>query len=102
MNVLKIILPELVMIGLGISCRKWKFLSKTGINDMKFLVTNIMLPVAIFHALATADYNLETGKLVLIMFLMLLISFGIGFLLKPLMTGAYQKYLPFIVSVYEG
>ena len=55
MNVLKIILPVLVMIGLGISCRKWKFLSKTGINDMKFLVTNIMLPVAIFHALATAD-----------------------------------------------
>ena len=50
MNVLKIILPVLVMIGLGISCRKWKFLSKTGINDMKFLVTNIMLPVAIFHA----------------------------------------------------
>ena len=102
MNVLKIILPVLVMIGLGISCRKWKFLSKTGINDMKFLVTNIMLPVAIFHALATADYNLETGKLVLIMFLMLLISFGIGFLLKPLMTGVYQKYLPFMVSVYEG
>ena len=61
-----------------------------------------MLPVAIFHALATADYNLETGKLVLIMFLMLLISFGIGFLLKPLMTGVYQKYLPFMVSVYEG
>lgn len=102
MNVLKIILPVLVMIGLGISCRKWKFLSKTGINDMKFLVTNIMLPVAIFHALATADYNLETGKLVLIMFLMLLISFGIGFLLKPLMPGVYQKYLPFMVSVYEG
>lgn len=102
MNVLEIILPVLVMIALGISCRKWKLLSKTGIDNMKILVTNIMLPVAIFHALATADYNLETGKLVLIMFLMLLISFGAGFLLKPLMPGPYQKYLPFMVSIYEG
>ena len=62
MNVLKIILPVLVMIGLGISCRKWKFLSKTGINDMKFLVTNIMLPVAIFHALELLIIILKQGS----------------------------------------
>ena len=69
---------------------------------MKLLVTNIMLPVAIFHALATADYSVETWKLVGIMFVMLVVSFGVGFLLKPLMNGEYRKYLPFMVSVYEG
>ena len=75
---------------------------KSGIDNMKLLVTNIMLPVAIFHALATADYSVETWKLVGIMFVMLVVSFGVGFLLKPLMNGEYRKYLPFMVSVYEG
>ena len=36
------------------------------------------------------------------MFVMLVVSFGAGFLLKPLMNGEYCKYLPFMVSVYEG
>ena len=102
MKVLEIISPVLVMIILGILCRKWKLLNKNGIDNMKALVTNIMLPVAIFHALATSDYGAETAKLVGIMFIMLVVSFSIGFLMKPLMTENYRKYLPFMVSVYEG
>ena len=46
-----------------------------------------------FHALATAEYNKETGILILIMFVMLVVSFGLGFLLKPFLKGTYQKYL---------
>ena len=59
--------------------------------------------MAIFHALATSEYNKETGILVGIMFVMLVVSFSIGFLLRPLMPAErYRKYLPFMVSVYEG
>ena len=75
MKVLEIILPVLVMILLGMACRRLKLLDQHGINNMKVLVTQIMLPVAIFHALATAGYNKETGILVGIMFVMLVISF---------------------------
>ena len=102
MEILEIILPVLVMVALGMVCRKRKLLNQNGIDNMKILVTNIMLPVAIFHALATAEYSSETGILVLIMFVMLVISFGIGFLLKPFMEETYRKYLPFMVCVYEG
>ena len=103
MNVLEIVLPVLVMIVVGMLCRKWKILTRDGINNMKVLVTNVMLPVAIFHALATSDYNKETGILVGIMFVMLVISFSLGFAMRPLMPEQrYRKYLPFMVSVYEG
>ncbi len=102
MKVIEIILPVLVMLALGMACRRKKLLTKEGIDNMKILVTNIMLPVAIFHALATADYSLKTGKLVGIMFVMLLLSFALGFVLKPFMEEKYRKYLPFMVSVYEG
>ncbi len=102
MKVLEVVLPVFVMLFLGMACKRSKLLTKSGIDNMKMLVTNIMLPVAIFHALATADYSLETGKMVLIMFVMLVVSFGIGFLMRPLMTSTYRKYLPFMVSIYEG
>ena len=102
MEILEIILPVLVMVILGMACRKGKLLTQSGIDNMKILVTNIMLPVAIFHALATAEYSRKTGILVLIMLVMLVISFGIGFLLKPFMEETYRKYLPFMVCVYEG
>ena len=102
MKVLEIVLPVLVMILLGMACRKWKLLNQNGIDNMKVLVTQIMLPVAIFHALATSDYNKETGILVGIMFVMLVISFSLGFAMRPLMPEQrYRKYLPFMVSVYE-
>ena len=102
MDVLQIIMPVLVMIILGMLCRKWKILTGEGVANMKVLVTNVMLPVAIFHALATAEYNKETGILILIMLIMLVVSFSLGFVLKPFLKGKYQRYLPFMVSVYEG
>lgn len=102
MKVIEVILPVIVMLLIGVCCRKWKLLSSTGVQDLKFLVTSIMLPVAIFHALGTADYSRNTGILVGIMLVMLVCSFGLGFLLRPLMNKTYRRYLPFMVSVYEG
>ncbi|MGI8256132.1 AEC family transporter [Blautia difficilis] len=102
MDILQIVMPVLVMIILGMLCRKWKILTGEGVANMKVLVTNVMLPVAIFHALATAEYNKETGILILIMLIMLVVSFSLGFVLKPFLKGKYQRYLPFMVSVYEG
>ena len=32
----------------------------------------------------------------------ILLSFGMGFLLRPLVKEPYRKYVPFLVSVYEG
>lgn len=102
MRVVEIVLPVIVMLVLGIVCKKKKFLNREGIDNIKFLVTRIMVPVAVFHALATVHFTKETIILVVIILIMLLVSFGIGFLLKPLVKGPYQKYLPFMVSVYEG
>ena len=92
MKVLEIISPVLVMIILGILCRKWKLLNKNGIDSMKALVTNIMLPVAIFHALATSDYGAETAKLVGIMFIM--------FWHRISYEAAYDRKLPQVSAIY--
>ena len=48
MKVLEIVLPVLVMIVVGMLCRKWKILTRDGINNMKVLVTNVMLRLLFF------------------------------------------------------
>lgn len=83
------------MLVLGMACRKLKLLTKSGIDNMKLLETNIMLPVAIFHALATADYSVETWKLVGIMFVMLVI-----FRSRISVEAAYERRIPQVPAVY--
>lgn len=102
MKILSSLLPILIMLVIGVICKKKLLLSRTGIRDIKNLITSIVLPVAVFHALATADYNVNTLLLFACMMLVLLFSFGIGFVLRPILPAKYSRYLPFIVSVYEG
>ena len=101
-KILEALLPVLLMMGLGAFCKARGWLKQESINGLKFLATKIILPVAIFHALSTADYSSSIFKIVLIMFCMLLISFGAGFLVKGFVKPPYRKYVPFLVSVYEG
>ena len=84
MRILEIILPVLVMLVLGMACRKLKLLTKSGIDNMKLLVTNIMLPVAIFHALATADVRYAGGI----------------FRSRISVEAAYERRIPQVPAVY--
>lgn len=101
-QILTILLPIAVMIGVGAWCRASGFLSDTGIENIKKLVTKIVLPVAIFHALSTADYSAKTAVVVGLVFAVELLTFGVGFLLRRLLPEAYGKYIPFMVCLYEG
>ena len=98
-QILTILLPIAVMIGVGAWCRARGFLSDTGIENIKKLVTKIILPVAIFHALSTADYSVKTAVVVGLVFAVELLTFGVGFLLRRLLPEAYGKYIPFMVCL---
>lgn len=101
-KVIEVLLPVAVMIAIGVMCRKLKFLSDKGINELKFITTKILLPVAIFDALATNRFTKDSFVVIIIMLPALILSFGAGYLLKRFMKGTFQKYIPFMVSLYEG
>lgn len=101
-QILTILLPIAVMIGVGIWCRCSGFLTDAGIENIKKLVTKVILPVAIFHALSTAEYSTKTAVVVGLVFAVELLTFGVGFLLRRLLPAAYGKYIPFMVCLYEG
>ena len=82
LQILIILLPIAVMIGVGIWCRTSGFLTDDGIENIKKLVTKVILPVAIFHDLSTAEYSSKTAVVVGLVFAVELLTFGVGFLLR--------------------
>lgn len=100
--ILRTLIPVLLMIGLGAFLRRRRIFSDTTIAQLKTLLTQVILLIAIFHALATAEYNAQAWLRVGIMLAMMALSFAVGYALRPLVKPPFRKYIPFMVSVYEG
>ena len=64
MDMMKVLFPVLSMMLIGMFCRKSGLISEKGIQDLKTLMTQIILPVAVFNALATAEYGVHLFGLV--------------------------------------
>ena len=95
------VLPVLLMIGIGYFCNRRQIFDMNGLKGLKALLGDIMLPVVLFNAFFTASYSLR----VVVVFLVVYLGFGaaiaLGFLLRPLVKP-YGKYLPFLVASAEG
>lgn len=102
MEMLKALFPVLGMMLIGMFCRKSGLVSEKGIEDLKTLMTRIILPVAVFHALATAEYSLQLFGLVGLMLVFMILPFLLGYPLRPVIGKSYGRYTPFMVAVYEG
>lgn len=102
MNTVRVMLPVLVMIFMGVIFQKTGFISEKGMDDIKKYITKVALPVTIFHAMSIATMNKDTAMIIFAMFCMLAIAMIIGFLLRPLIKEPYKNYLPFMITVFEG
>lgn len=101
LQVVQMVLPVLVMIGIGYFCNRRQIFDSNGLSGLKALLGDIMLPVMLFNAFFTADYSIR----VIVVFIIVYLGFGaaiaIGFFLRPL-GKPYDKYLPFLLSSAEG
>lgn len=96
------ILPILVMLGMGMCFRRCSFVSVETVEGMKKIITKVILPVAIFNALGTAEYTAASWIMIGIMLIAIVATFLLGFLVKKLVREPYSQYVPYFVSVYEG
>ena len=102
MNVLAIVLPVFCMLGLGMAANRFGWISRAGMDGIKLVATNIMLPVVLVDALGMAEYNKVTLLLLAVMLVQLFIATGAGYLLRPLVGGSQSRYLPFLTATFEG
>ena len=101
-SVLTTLMPVLLTVLFGMLLRKRRVLSERTVSELKNLLTNNILPVVIFNALATAKLNDRSWIQIGFMMAILFAAFGLGFLARPLVREPYRKYVPFMVTLYEG
>lgn len=102
MDTVRVVSPVLILLVMGLICRRTKFFTPEGMEMAKKYVVDIALPVIIFHSMSTANLNEETVKVVLVMFGCLAAGLFIGFLIKGIVREPYRAYLPFLTTVFEG
>ena len=101
LEVMEMLLPVLVMIGIGFFCNKKQIFDMAGLKGLKDIIGGVMLPVTLFNAFMTAEYNLRVVVVFLVVFAGFGAAIGIGFLLRPFVKP-YGKFLPFLLASAEG
>jgi len=95
------VLPIVLMLLLGMLCRKKGILSPEGLAGIRSVVGDICLPVVLFNAFFTAHYS----RTVALTFLTVYIGFGAallaGFALRRL-VGTHGKFMPLLLTSAEG
>ena len=100
-KILSMVLPVLVMIGLGRLCAVQGILNDERHAGLKSIIGDILLPVVLFNAFFTAQYD---GKLLLVfvlVFIGCLIALLAGFALRRF-VAPYGKFMPLLMTSFEG
>lgn len=100
-GVLKVVLPVILMLGIGIVCRKTGLLKKSGIDGLKAVVVNVFLPAVLIKAFYQAEYSLRIVIIAAAMFLVCLLALALGFGVKKAIKGGARS-LPFLMTGFEA
>ncbi len=101
LSILQMALPVLITFGLGYLCKRKKIFSADGLAGLKAVVGNVTLPAVLFFAFFTAEYSGKIALTFATVFLSCVIGLILGFVLRRFVKP-YGKFLPFLVTNFEG
>ena len=100
MNVLATLLPILVMLGIGIFCRKKEILNDNILAGIKRLIMDVLMPVMIFSVTLSTTFSPTLLIMAAMSFVMNGAGLGVGKLTQRFL-GDYGTYHPYMLSGYE-
>lgn len=100
-GVLQTVMPVLLMLLIGMICRKRALLSREGINALKSVVVNITLPAVLVNAFATTRYTFMDVIIPLLMFLVCLAAWALGRVGARLFRMP-SRFVPFLTTGFEA
>ena len=101
LSITRMVLPVLIMFLLGWFCHYRKVISPQGLKGIKDLVSSVLLPVVLFNAFFTAEYSGKIALTFCTVYLACAAGLAAGFLLRRF-TGGHGRFLPFLVTNFEG
>lgn len=100
-QILNTILPVILILGIGIICRRTQMISREGIGALKNVVVNISLPAVLIGAFATMTYSWKNVVITLMMFMVCLISWFLGKIIKNVFHMK-SRFVPFLSTGFEA
>lgn len=100
-EIIKMILPVLIAIGIGLFCKKKQLFSEEGLGALKSIIGNITLPLVLFNAFFTAKYNLRVLLIFVVIFCACSVALRAGYLVRPLVKP-YHTFTPFLLTCFEA
>lgn len=101
LQILSTILPVILLLGIGIICRRYSLINRTGIDTLKFVVVNIALPAVLIQAFATMEYGVKNILLTISLYGACILAWGLGGVARILLK-ADSVFLPFLTTCFEG
>lgn len=97
----EMVLPVILMLAAGYMCKRKRFFDEGGLAGLKAVISHVTLPVVLFQAFLTAEYNLH----VLLVFAVVYCGFGAallaGYGLRRF-ASPYGRFAPFLMTCAEG
>ena len=101
LGISEVALPVIVMIAIGAWARKTKFLSESGIEDIKSLIVKVCLPAVLFAAFYNMRFTWRESLTLGVFALMNLAAFAFGILVCALLK-IKTPVAPFMCATIEG
>ena len=100
-EVLQTVLPVMVMLCIGMICRREKLISRDGISALKSVVVNISLPAVLLKAFAGTSYSFMDVVIPLMMFLVCLVAWALGRAAQKIFRMP-SRFVPFLTTGFEA
>ena len=100
-EVLRTIMPVVLMLLIGMLCRHRKLISREGVNALKSVVVNITLPAVLLNAFAATNYTFMDIIIPLLMFLVCLAAWALGKAAARL-SGMQSRFVPYLTTGFEA
>lgn len=95
LQILSTILPVILLLGIGIICRRYNLINRTGIDTLKFVVVNIALPAVLIQAFATMEYGVKNILLTLSLYGACILAWGLGGCCKDTFESRFRVFTIF-------
>lgn len=100
-EVIKTVLPVILMLGIGAICRRHSIISREGVQSLKNVAVNIALPAVLLNAFATTQYTFMDIVIPLLMFGVCVIAWFLGRVSGKLLRMP-SRFVPFLTTGFEA
>lgn len=99
--VINTVLPVILMLIIGMLCRRFSVMTREGILGLKSLVLNITLPCLVLQAFATMEYSPKSILLVFMMYGISILALLLGKVLR-IVFREKSPFLPYLTTGFEA